>query len=100
MGIPLKVLDEGNGFTACKYIGPIVKINIPNFTIVDADRGGTEDWVNSDQTVQLEAGDMTFRQWNGKLDSACAQVKNLQSYLDSLGNGQHATPGNFVCPAQ
>ena len=100
MGIPLEDKIEGNGFTYCVYDGPIIKINIPNFTIVDADRGTIEVWVNSDQTVQLEAGDMTFRQWNGKLDSACMQVKSLDEYLQTLDQNLHATAGNFDCPVQ
>lgn len=98
MGIPLEVLIEGDGFVACVYDGPIVKINVPHFTVVDADRGAIEVWVNSDQVVSLEAGSMTFRQWNGKIDSACAQVLSLDEYLQTLDQNLHATAGNFTCP--
>ncbi len=100
MGIPLTVLIEGNGFTACLYTGPIVSINIPHFTVVDADRGNIEVWVNSTETVLLEAGDMTFRLWNGKIDSACAQVLSLDEYLQTIDENLHATAGNFSCPEQ
>lgn len=100
MGIPLTVLTEGDGFIACKYTGPIVKINIPDFTIVDADKGSVEVWVNSSEIVSLEAGNTTFRLWNGKLDSACAHLIDLTTFGHNQNPPFTPVAGNFTCPEQ
>ncbi len=96
IGLKLTPLQEGD-FYACIYSGPVVPINIPAEVIADVDRGGIQVAIGP---VYTESSNVTFRQWDGRLESACAQVENLTAYGQTQEPKFTASPLNFSCPEQ
>lgn len=93
MGLTLTSLKEGD-FYACVYSGSIVPINIPAGILADVDRGGIK---VATGPVYTESSHVTFRPWDGSLEEACAQVKNLSDFGQLQNPKFTASPLNFSC---